>query len=184
MSTEDKLNFLARYGAEKHIHEAISSGDEPAIRSAFKNSAFSKEHHEKMMNDSRLSVRRLTILGSPHTSADDITKALNGKDNQDNGMVSYAIHHPKARVEDIKKVAFTHPEPNVVGAVVRLGHRHQKWDWTADELKQIGNRTFAKTTSTPVVPIHILNSVLPKDHAPLTQTDVHNHMVTHQGGTL
>jgi hypothetical protein len=175
-SEENKNNFLGRYGNEHDITGVIRKGIEPAIRSAMnRNPAFSRAHHEQMLRSGKHYVRHLTVY-SPHATPEDLHNIIHNESGFV-GVVNTAIQRPKAPVDDIIHVAMSHEHTGVRGNAMHALHKRNAL--TPELLRKITNQP-----GTPSVPMHILNSVLPKDHEPLTSTDVHNHMVKHAGGTL
>jgi hypothetical protein len=192
----DKDTFMARWGDAKHIDHVIKQGIEPMVRTVVRNPVFDIEHHDALMRDKRPYVKSLAVH-SPFVRADHLKEIMHGGGVSLSGLNS-AMQHPRARVEDVKKVAFEHPHPNVVGSAVRIVHT-RKGGWTPEELQRIGNREFSSEHSKnavdtvipphlkfhlSVVPMHVLNSTLPKDHPPLTHKDVNNAMVRERGGRL
>lgn len=175
--TQEKLEFQARYGSPEYVDTVIRMAeDHPQLRCALKNPSFDREHHELLMKHEAPWVRHLAVH-SPHVTSDDLSHIMT-TERKFSSVMNNAMSHKLARTEDIKKIALA---PEVHHAVKKgaVSYLHTRGALTPDLLRDVEN-----AANPPHIPVHIWNSVLSKDHPPLTQTDVHNHMVTHQGGTL
>ena len=76
MSEENKNMFLAKYGTEKHIDDALNSTDHSVRQAAIRNPNATPEHITKALNDEHPYVREAAIR-NPNATPDHITKALN-----------------------------------------------------------------------------------------------------------
>jgi hypothetical protein len=177
MNSIEKDEFKARYGSGEHLENIIREANaEPLIRLAMRNPAFDQEHHQQMVKHRVAWVRHLTPY-SPHVSADDLSHLM-ATERIFPGAMNAAMSHTKARTEDIKKIALA-PEVHHQVKKGAVSYLHTRGALTPDLLRDIEN-----APNPPHIPMSTWNSVLPKDHEPLTSTDVHNHIVKHAGGTL